>query len=54
MIKNPGRTCSTDRDCNDKISHQYFQGHCNSKKGALDGYCNKENRCRQRYLCLYM
>lgn len=42
MIKNPGRTCSTDRDCNDEISHQYFQGHCNSKRGALDGYCDKE------------
>lgn len=42
MIKNPGRTCSTDRDCNSEISNQYFQGHCNSKKGALDGYCKKE------------
>ena len=42
MVKNPGRPCSTDRDCNNEISPDYFQAHCNSKKSALDGYCAKE------------
>jgi hypothetical protein len=42
MIKNLGRSCWSDHDCNDEIFHHYFQGHCNSKRGALDGSCNKE------------
>ena len=32
MIKNPGRTCSVDRDCNSEISNQYFQCYCKKEK----------------------